>query len=134
MAGMHVVPQVQYTRSQIDNIDVVQGSQAGFAAAGGASERGRLGVAIDRSFATAGGITWTPYGALSAVREFDGESTFVVADAFEGGTDIEGTSSLVELGVGAQKGGFSATAGVNWTDGGALDSFVGGQLVLRYTW
>jgi outer membrane autotransporter protein len=134
MAGMNVVPQVQYTRSQIDNIDVVQGSQAGFAAGGGASERGRLGVAIDRSFATAGGMTWTPYGALSAVREFDGESTFVIADAFEGGTDIEGTSALVELGVGAQKGGFSATAGVNWTDGGALDSFVGGQLSLRYTW
>lgn len=134
VGGVDVVPQAQYTRAKIDNVEVVEGSLTGFAIEGGVSERGRLGVAVNRSFASAGGMTWTPYGALSAVREFDGASRFTVADTFHGGTDTEGTSTLVELGIGAQKGGFSGTAGVNWTDGGALDGFVGGQLVLRYTW
>jgi len=27
----------------------------------------------------------------------------------------------------------TVTGGLNWTDGGALSSFFGGQLVLRYT-
>jgi hypothetical protein len=134
VGGVNVVPQAQYTRSKIDDIGVVQGSLTGLAADGGVSERGRIGVAFNRSFAASGGVTWTPYGAVSALREFDGASRYTVADTFTGGTDTEGTSSLVELGIGAQKGGLSGSAGVNWTDGGALDSFVGGQLVLRYTW
>jgi hypothetical protein len=33
-----------------------------------------------------------------------------------------------------QKGGFSANAALNWTDGDTVDSFLGGQLVLRYSW
>ena len=41
---------------------------------------------------------------------------------------------MLELGLGARKDGFSATGGLNWTDGGAQKSFLGGQLVLRYNW
>ena len=71
---------------------------------------------------------------MNAVREFDGESRYTVADTFTGSTSIEGTSAMVELGLGAQKDGFSATAGANWTDGGAMQSFVSGQIILRYSW
>ena len=101
---------------------------------GGTSERGRVGVALSRSFEGGSGLTWTPYGALSAVREFDGKSGFTVADTFAGTTSIEGTSTLAEVGVGLRSGGLSATAGFNWSDGGAIDSVRGGQVVVRYSW
>jgi hypothetical protein len=132
--GIDVVPQVQYTRTKIDNVGPVAGNLTRMDIDGGASERGRVGVALSRTFAGSGGFSWTPYGALSAVREFDGETGFTVADAFTGTTSSEGTSTLAELGVGLHKGGFSATAGFNWTDGGAVDNARGGQVVLRYTW
>jgi hypothetical protein len=32
------------------------------------------------------------------------------------------------------KGKVTVTGGLNWSDGGALDSFFGGQLILRTTW
>jgi outer membrane autotransporter protein len=132
--GIDIVPQVQYTRSKIDNVEAIAGTATQMEIDGGVSERGRVGVALSRSFAGGNGVEWTPYGALSAVREFDGETGFTVADAFSGTTSAEGTSTLAELGIGVRKGGLSATAGVNWADGGALDSVRGGQLVVRYTW
>ena len=79
-------------------------------------------------------MTWTPYGALNVIREFDGDSDYTVAGTFAGTTASEGTSGQLEAGVGAQAGGWTMTAGISWTDGGAQDSFVGGNLVLRYSW
>jgi hypothetical protein len=132
--GIDVVPQVQYTRTKIDNVGPVAGSLTQMDIDGGASERGRVGVALSRTFPGSGGFSWTPYGALSAVREFDGETGFTVADAFSGTTSAEGTSTLAELGIGVHNGHLSATAGFNWADGGAVDNARGGQLVVRYTW
>jgi hypothetical protein len=132
--GVDIVPQVQYTRTKIDNVGPVAGSLVQMDLDGGASERGRVGVSLSRTFAGSGGFSWTPYGALSAVREFDGETGFTVADAFSGTTSADGTSTLAELGIGVHSGHFSATAGFNWTDGGAVDNVRGGQLVARYTW
>jgi hypothetical protein len=132
--GVDIVPQVQYTRTKIDNVGPLAGSLTQMDVEGGASERGRVGVAVSRSFAGSNGFSWTPYGALSAVREFDGETGFTVADAFSGSTSSEGTSTLAELGIGLHAGGFSATAGLNWADGGAVDNARGGQVVVRYTW
>ncbi|MGN6112351.1 MAG: hypothetical protein ACTHOC_04980 [Luteimonas sp.] len=132
--GVDIVPQAQYTRTTIDNVGPLAGSLTQMDVDGGTSERGRVGVAVSRTFAGTGGFQWTPYGALSAVREFDGETGFTVADAFTGSTSSDGTSTLAELGIGLHKGGFSATAGFNWSDGGAVDSARGGQLVVRYTW
>ena len=134
LAGVDITPQVQYTRSAIGNIRPVQGDDgAAFVANGGTSSRGRVGVAFSGAIDHAG---WrlTPYGSVNAVREFDGRTDYSIADTFTGSTRTDGTSAMVELGIGAQKDGFSATAGANWTDGGALQSFVGGQLVLRYSW
>jgi outer membrane autotransporter protein len=133
LGGVDIAPQVQYTRSAIGNIRPVQAGQAEFVANGGSSSRGRVGVAFSSAIDNAG-WKFTPYGSVNAVREFDGRTDYSIADTFTGSTRTDGTSAMVELGIGAQKEGFSATAGANWTDGGALQSFVGGQLVLRYTW
>lgn len=133
-SGFDIVPQVQYTRSKIDKIAPLSGSQVSMAIDGGESERGRVGVALSRSFAAGNGFTWTPYGSLSAVREFDGKSGFTIADTFSGSTSVEGSGTLAELGVGVRKGGLSATAGLNWADGGAVDNVRGGQVVVRYSW
>ncbi|HEY9400010.1 MAG TPA: hypothetical protein VIP76_00685 [Luteimonas sp.] len=133
VAGIDIAPQLQYTRSAVGNIDTLRGDRVEFVANGGNSSRGRLGVSFSKTIDNAGWI-WTPYGSVNAVREFDGETTYTVADTFFGSTNTEGTSAMVELGLGAQKNGLSVTGGANWTDGGAMQSFVGGQLVLRYSW
>jgi hypothetical protein len=133
-SGFDIVPQVQYTRSKIDKVGPLSGSQVSMAIDGGESERGRVGVALSRTFAAGNGFTWTPYGSLSAVREFDGKSGFTIADTFSGSTSVEGSGTLAELGVGVRKGGLSATAGLNWADGGAVDNVRGGQVVVRYSW
>jgi hypothetical protein len=133
MGGVDITPQAQYTRSHVGDIRAIQGDQAQFVANGGSSTRGRLGVAFSKTIQGAGWV-WTPYGSVNAIREFDGETNYTVANTFNGFTSTEGTSAMVEVGVGAQKNGLSVTGGANWTDGGALQSFVGGQLVLRYTW
>ena len=97
------------------------------------SSRARVGLAVDKSFA-AGGWTLTPYGSLNAIREFDGKYGYNVDNVFFGSTSTEGTSALVELGMGARKDKLSVTGGVNWSDGGALNSVFGGQVVVRYNW
>ena len=77
---------------------------------------------------------WTPYATLSAVREFDGDNAYAIDGAFFGGTSTEGTSALVEGGLNVRTGNLSLSGGVNWQDGGALESVVGGQLGVRYSW
>jgi hypothetical protein len=131
--GINVVPQVQYTRTRISDIGGVRSSQADFVADGGMSSRGRLGLALDKTFQGAG-FTWTPYGSINAVREFDGEYDHSINGGLLGTTSLEGTSAMVELGASARKDKLSVTGGVNWTDGGALQSVAGGQLVVRYSW
>jgi outer membrane autotransporter protein len=133
LGGVDVTPQFQYTRSAIGDIRALQGDQATFVANGGTSSRGRLGVAFSKTI-NSGAWTLTPYGSINALREFDGETTYRVADTFTGSTSTQGTSAMVELGLGARIKGVSITGGANWTDGGALSSFTGGQLVLRYDW
>jgi hypothetical protein len=68
------------------------------------------------------------------VREFSSRYGYAVNDGILGAVDTRGTSALVEAGLGARKGGFSVTAGLHWSDGGALSSVAGGQLTLRYDW
>jgi hypothetical protein len=132
-SGVDIAPQVQYTRTTVDGFRAIHGSSVDFQAGDVTSSRGRLGVAFSKTLDAAGWV-WTPYGSVNAVREFDGESGYNVGDVFSGSTATDGTSAMVELGLGAQKDGVSVTAGANWTDGGAMQSFVGGQVVLRYTW
>ena len=60
--------------------------------------------------------------------------TYTVADNFFGSTSTKGTSSMVELGLGVQTGGWGFTIGAHWTDGGAFKSTVGGQAIGRVAW
>ncbi|WP_166205939.1 hypothetical protein [Cognatiluteimonas telluris] len=130
--GIAITPEVQYTRSRVGDFSAIQGAGISFQPNGGASTRGRLGVQFSKAM-QAGSWSLTPYGSVNAVREFDGESNYTVGP-FSGFTSTKGTSAMVELGLGAQQGGFSVTGGANWTDGGALQGVVGGQLVMRYSW
>lgn len=133
VAGLNLQPQVQYTHTRVSDIRPLRGDVAVFDAGSAGSSRGRVGLAVDKTFA-AGGWTLTPYGSLNAIREFDGKYGYNVDDVFFGSTSTEGTSALVELGMGARKDKLSVTGGVNWTDGGALNSVFGGQVVVRYNW
>ena len=91
------------------------------------------GLELQQTFKS-GDTTWTPYGVLSAVREMQGEQRFTIGDVFTGHTSTKGTSAQVEFGVNARFGRADIWGGLNWTDGGALDSFIGGQIGVRYTW
>lgn len=131
--GLNVVPQAQYTRTRIADITPIEASQSTFVGEGGTSSRGRLGVAFDQSFEHAG-FTWTPYGSINAMHEFDGDYGYAINGGLFGSTRTDGTSALVELGVSARKGALSITGGLDWTDGGAMQGVGGGQLVVRYSW
>jgi outer membrane autotransporter protein len=126
-----VQPQVQYTHTSLDLHPLVADLTT-FDAKSATSSRGRVGVLFSKTIAN-DGWTWLPYGSVSAVREFDGEYAYSINDDFAGTTSTKGTSALVELGLGMHKDKVTVTGGLNWTDGGALSSFFGGQLVLRYT-
>lgn len=126
-------PQLQYTRTRVDGIDLLRDGTATFDEKGGTSSQGRLGVALDGHFRGLG-FDWTPYGSVNMVREFSSRYGYAVNDGILGAVDTRGTSALVEAGLGARKGGFSVTAGVHWSDGGVLRSVTGGQLTMRYDW
>lgn len=130
--GIALQPQVQYTRTRVGS-DPIRATLATFQADTANSSRARVGLGVSKAMAR-GGWTWTPYGSLNVVHEFEGEYGYRVDNDFFGSTSTKGTSALVELGVGARKDKLSVTGGVNWTDGGALSSVFGGQLVVRYNW
>jgi outer membrane autotransporter protein len=133
--GLRIEPQLQWTRTKVNDFDVLTtDSGMTFKSDGGDSSRGRLGVAVYKKLDdTSGNWSWTPYAALSAVREFDGENVYVINDALHGSTNMEGTSTLLEVGFTGTNGNWSVFGGLNWEDGGAVDNFFGGQLGVRYT-
>ena len=131
--GLTIEPQFQYTRTKADNIDTLSTAVASFHADGGESSRDRLGVMIRKSFG-GNGTVWTPYASVNAVRESDGRNGYSIDRTFFGATSTRGTSALVEGGVSVQTGHLSIFGSVNWQDGGALRSFSGGQVGLRYSW
>jgi outer membrane autotransporter protein len=130
--GLKVEPQFQYTWTQVDRIDALSGALADFTAEGGDASTARLGVMVRQSFGT--GTVWTPYASINAVRELDGDNAYAINGNFFGATSTEGTSALIEGGVNVQTGKLSIYGGLNWQDGGALQSFGGGQLGVRYNW
>jgi outer membrane autotransporter protein len=133
--GLKIEPQLQYSRTKVSDVDTLTGALTGFNPESGNSSRARLGVLLTKDFkASAGGTVWSPYVAVSAVREFDGKNGFIINNNFSGETSTEGTSALVEGGLAVQVGKLSVFGGLNWQDGGALKSVVGGELGVRYTW
>lgn len=131
--GLNVMPQAQYSHTRVTDLETLSNGQADFVNAEGVSSRVRLGVALEQSF-QGGGFTWTPYGSVNALREFDGAYEHAINGGLHGTSSTEGTSAMIELGLGARRNALSVTGGVNWTDGGALDSLTGAQVALRYDW
>jgi len=132
--GLQIAPQFQYTLTKVDNINAQTGSLAGFQSNGDDASRARLGVMFSKAYTPASShAVWMPYASLSAVQELDGKNSYSVNDTFFGQTNTKGTSVLAETGVNVQVGKLSLYGGLNWQDGGALKSFFGGQVGLRYT-
>jgi outer membrane autotransporter protein len=130
--GLSIIPQVQYTRTEVEDARSIQ-SDGSLFESDGTSSRGRLGVEVGKTFAT-GDVRWTPYGSINAVREFDGRYDFTAAGAFTGNTGTEGTSVMGELGLGVQARGWGFTIGAQWTDGGAIEGTFGAQALVRLAW
>jgi len=134
--GLKIEPQFQWTKTNVKDIDafVITNSGMTFTADNAESSRGRLGVAVYKGFGDADtGWRVTPYAALSAVREFDGENDFAINDTLFGRTHTDGTSGLLELAVTARHEGLELWGGLNWQNGGAIDHSIGGQLGVRYS-
>ena len=134
-SGLKIEPQLQWTHTNVKDLDVLTLDNGMFFSTDGAdSSRGRLGVAVYKGMGDADtGWRVTPYVALSAVREFDGENEFAINDALFGRTERDGTSGLLELAVTARHRNLSIWGGVNWMDGGGVSESIGGQLGVRYT-
>jgi outer membrane autotransporter protein len=132
--GLKIEPQAQYTRTNVTHIDTLSGALNGFSAQVGDSSRGRAGVMLSRDIAISNSTVWTPYASVNEVREFDGRNAFAIDGNFSGATTTKGSSALVEAGLNVRSGKLSVYGDANWQDGGALKSFFGGQLGLRYTW
>jgi outer membrane autotransporter protein len=131
--GLNVVPQAQYTRTEVSDIAMLRNAQSAFMNDGGTSSRARIGVAFDKSYQAAG-YTWTPYGSLNVLHEFDGDYDHSINGGLLGTISTGGTSAMVELGLGAHWDRLSVTTGLDWTSGGATRNATGAQLVLRYGW
>jgi outer membrane autotransporter protein len=130
---LNVVPQAQYTRTEVGDIDSLGSAQSAFVNDGGTSSRVRIGVAFDKDYQAAG-YTWTPYGSLNALHEFEGDYAYTINGGLLGTVSTEGTSAMVELGLAARRDRLSVTTALDWTSGGATRNAIGAQLVLRYGW
>lgn len=132
MGGFNLVPQAQYTRTKVADVSTFIGTLDNMTSHGGTYERARLGVELNKTFLS-GQVRWTPYASINAIHD-TGDSAYTVANVFTGSTSFNGTSTMAEVGIGMQKGGFGFTLSANWNDGGAYKSFVGGQANIRYSW
>ena len=131
--GLRLMPQLQYTWTRIADLAPLDGAQSTFTADGSDVSRWRAGVLADTAIER-NGVVWTPYASLNAVHVSGAEFDYAVNDAFAGVVDTNGTSALVEGGLGFQQGAWSVTGGLHWLDGGSRDGAFGGQVVLRRRW
>jgi outer membrane protein OmpA-like peptidoglycan-associated protein len=130
-SGWEIEPQLQYTRTSVDEFDApLTAPFTTMVLEGGDTTRTRFGVAVRKSFVS-GDWTWTPHATLSTVDESDSRMSFIANEQFTGYTDTDGRSTMLELGFDAAKDGWAIFGGVNWMEGGAYDS-IGGQLGVRY--
>ena len=134
LGSFTLVPQLQYTRTEVQDVRTIYGDRADFMAHGGTYSRGRLGVELNKTFTTASGLRWTPYGSINAIREFDGESTGTVADNFHGSTSLDGTSAMAEPASACRRAASASASGPTGPTAARLDGFVGGQAVFRFAW
>jgi hypothetical protein len=105
-----------------------------FASDGGESSRGRLGVAIRKSFGDADtGWLWTPYVTCRRCASSTASTLYAINDLFLGEIDDRRHQHAAGAGLHGAPPGWSIYGGLNWADGGSLDSFFGGQLGVRYT-
>jgi OOP family OmpA-OmpF porin len=130
-SGWKVQPQLQVSEMST-NMDPISSTWGSFALDNGDSIRTRLGVSLSKKFAQSDDHSWTPYFALSAVHEDQGDNSFIIAGNFHGESDLRGTSGLLEAGATGQMGQWTVFGGLNYQDGGAVNGVFGGQIGVRY--
>ncbi len=133
VGNINIVPQLQYTWTQVDEIDPYHGQLVDLNLGGGHYNRGRIGVDFNTQIES-GDFRWTPYGSLNWVNNSRGSTAYNVGGIFNGETWVNGSMFMAEFGVGIEKGGFGFTLGGTWSDGGSYDSVLGGQASFRYSW
>ena len=131
--GVIIEPQFQYSAVSVD-MDAIDYNSSDFVLKDGDSSLLRLGAAIRKSYKTAGGNFWTPYGAISYLDELDGSNGYEIGGLLNGDVDTSGGSVLLETGVSGIVNKFGYSLGLNWRDGGAYESVFGGQVSVRYDW
>ncbi len=132
-SGLIVEPQFQFSSVDVE-LNTIGYNMSEFELTDGDSSLWRIGAALRKSYKTAGGNYWTPYGALSWLNETDGSNSYEIGGLLTGDVDTGGGSALFEAGVTGFIGNFGISAGMNWRDGSAYDSVLGGQLSVRYDW
>ena len=134
VGNINIVPQAQYTWTNVHGIQPFVGQYVNFNAFGGDFNRARIGVDFNTQIES-GDFRWTPYGSLNWVRNFRGDSSYNVGNIFYGDTWTSGSQFVAELGIGVERGGFGFTLGGTWgSSGGTFDSTSGGQATIRYSW
>jgi outer membrane autotransporter protein len=133
LGKVHVVPQLQLTRTEVGDVAPIHAGTSTFVDDGGASTRARLGVAFEQRL-EAGGWLLTPYASLNLVHELEGEYEYAINGGLDGTTRADGTGAQVEVGLGARRRDWTFTGSLDYADGGALEDVVGGQLTVRYDW
>ena len=131
--GLIIEPQFQYSAVSVD-MDTIDYNNSDFHLDDGDSSLLRIGAAVRKSYKTAGGNFWTPYGAISYLDELDGNNSYEIGGLLDGNVDTSGGSALLEAGVSGVISKFGYSLGLNWRDGGAYDSVFGGQVSVRYDW
>jgi outer membrane autotransporter protein len=132
-SGWIIEPQLQWSSVSVD-LDSFNYQLSDFRLDDGDSSLLRIGAAFRKNYETSGGHSWTPYAALSYLDETSGTNSYVISNVLTGDVDTSGASALLELGATAFIKEWGVSAGLNWRDGSAYDSVLGGQLSVRYDW
>lgn len=132
--GLVLEGQYQLTRTRLASLDM-DGTLVEFRSKPDLSVVTRLGLSATKYFEPVpGGTLWEVHANANFIRESGGKNGYEVAGSLEGGNDIGGNSSLLEVGFTGRRGLLLMFGGISWQNGGALENFFGGQLGARYTW
>ncbi len=132
--GMIVEPQFQFSALEVE-LDDVSNSLGTIELEDGDSQVVRAGAQIRKTYAVAEGVTLTPSWSVNAVTELEGKNDFRVNGIYRDKTDLGGTSLLAEGGLNVKLGTkVEVFGGMNYQDGAAFDSVVGGQVGVRGRW
>jgi outer membrane autotransporter protein len=130
--GLEIAPQLQYSMMSADFTAAGYGG-SDFALTDGDSAELRAGVSVRKTY-TMDQTVWTQYAALSYVDVSSSSNRYLIGGTLQGGADISGGSTLLELGMDARYKDWLYKFGISAQQGGAYQSVLGVQMNARYSW